>query len=278
MILLLLLVVIGLSLAMVLLVGTAAIVMLAAVRYHGLLARLPLPRILRFRFQDHRVMGKPCRTDRVLDRQGFSLGYDDRLKAARWVSYAICEDSVSVGNARVDRGDASFTRDADVPDAVQLHPDDFKRSGFDRGHLAPSDTIDFTAQSNQETFTMINIVPQHPKLNRQAWRSLENDVRRWTVRHGRLVVMTGPVYKNPPRMHKNMAIPSHFYKLIYSWEKNRCIGFIFPNREVLAKNRWRYARSAARLEEETGLRFFTSPLFWFRRPDKSQRALDWWRG
>ena len=62
---------------------------------------------------------------------------------------------------------------AKVPKSVQHPPDAYKGTGFDRGHLAPSETIDFTVSSNRETFTMINIVPQHPGLNRQAWRSLE---------------------------------------------------------------------------------------------------------
>ena len=95
---------------------------------------------------------------------------------------------------------------------------------------------------------------------------------------GRLVVITGPIFDTPPRRIRGLAIPSHFFKVVYSWDHTRCIGFLFPNREVAAANRWRYACSVAEVEEKTGLRFFRGLRWLSRRPDTTARDLDWWRG
>ena len=262
-------------LAVALLVG--GVLLFIAVRHQGEMAKLPLPRFVRFAFLDHTPLGEPCAADRVLHRAGYSLGYDDTLRAARWASYVVSADSHTVGNKKVEREDASFRIDPDIPRGSQRSSGDYKGSGFDRGHLAPSDTVDFTSKSNQETFYMSNVVPQHPRLNRQGWRSLEHDVRRWTKARGRMVVVCGPIYADPPRTHKGLFVPSHFFKVVYAWDDNRAIGFVFPNGEVRAAQRWSLACSVREVERAAGVRLFRGPRWWLRRVDKSAADVDWWK-
>jgi len=253
------------------------VLLVIAVRYRGAMAALPLPRFVRFAFLDHTLLGEPRPTDRVLHRAGYSLGYDDTLRAARWASYVVTAASHSVGNARVKREDESFRLDPDIPKDHQRVSRAYTGSGYDRGHLAPSDTVDFTEHSNDQTFFMSNVLPQHPRLNRQGWRSLEHDVRRWTKARGRMVVVCGPIFKDPPRKFKGLYVPSHFFKVVYAWDHNKAIGFVFPNREVKAAGRWRHACSVAEVERAAGIRLFRGPRWWLRRVDRDAAEVDWWK-
>ena len=53
-----------------------------------------------------------------------------------------------------------------------------------------------------------------------------------------------------------MPVPSRFYKVIYSYNANKAIGFIFRNKPITAGDLWKYAMSIQEVEEKTGLKFF----------------------
>lgn len=40
-----------------------------------------------------------------------------------------------------DRARSAFKADADAPDAFRVHPSQFLKSGYDKGHLAPARTL-----------------------------------------------------------------------------------------------------------------------------------------
>nr|XP_019950796.1 PREDICTED: endonuclease domain-containing 1 protein-like [Paralichthys olivaceus] len=52
--------------------------------------------------------------------------------------------------------------------------DDYKHSGFDRGHLNPNGH--HAVPGRNATFTLTNVVPQNPKLNQNAWRIHESEL------------------------------------------------------------------------------------------------------
>ncbi|MDY6992050.1 MAG: DNA/RNA non-specific endonuclease [Pseudomonadota bacterium] len=225
-----------------------------------------------FSFRNHRQLGEPCPTDIIIDRDGYSLGFSQDKKTALWVAYIISKNSIGID---IDRGDR-FYPDPEIPKKYRLRPEDFTHTGYDRGHLAPSSAIDFSRRSNDQTFAMSNIVLQDPKLNRQAWKSLERIIQEWTYTKGKLGIITGPLYTQRPRRVNNIAIPKRFYKVVYAFKHKKCIGFILPNKEVAAEDLWRYALSVHALEQHTGYRFLTH-LTQAERRIKKQLDLAWWQ-
>ena len=120
----------------------------------------------------------------------YTLLYDTAYRQAAWVAYLLTREDVRRRGAR--RRNA-FRCDPEVvargwPTAVDR---DYAGSSFDRGHLLPSADRDDSRAENDATFYLSNVSPQYPKLNRNQWRLLEEQVRRWADRYDSIYVVTG---------------------------------------------------------------------------------------
>jgi endonuclease G len=138
-------------------------------------------------------------------------------------------------------------------------PDDYSRSGYDRGHLAPSADFRWDEQAQSESFFMSNMSPQTPAFNRGIWKHLEEQVRDWAKELDTVYVITGPVLSSGLQTigSSNVAVPEYYYKVIldHKESKTEAIGFILRNegsKESLAD----FAVSVDSVEKITGIDFF----------------------
>ena len=88
-----------------------------------------------------------------------------------------------------------FFPDARLRSAERASLDDYKGSGFDRGHMAPAGDMP-TAQAMAQSLSLANMVPQAPEHNRGVWaKTVEAATRKYASRATDDVnVITGPVY------------------------------------------------------------------------------------
>ena len=112
----------------------------------------------------------------ILIRNGYRLGFDPDLCAARWTIHKLSPLSIS---SKLVHKKASFLIDRDVPEECRVTSDFYEKTRWDRGHLVPNDDIQYNHRSNQQTFLMSNALPQEPELNRNAWKRLESMIRSW---------------------------------------------------------------------------------------------------
>ena len=201
-----------------------------------------------------------------VDYKHYCLGFNKEHKQANWVYYEL-------GSANL-TGKASRKNDFRVDPKISrwsATPDDYKRSGYDRGHLLPSADRDDTPSENRATFYLSNVSPQCAGLNRQIWRLLEEQVRRWAAAYDSLYVVTGPeLVPGLPRIKGGVGVPRRYFKALLVWHGGRyhAIAFLIPNRERVEGGFGDYALSVNDLERQLGY-----DLFW-RLPDSIEERVE----
>lgn len=125
----------------------------------------------------------------VRRHDGFALSYSGRHRCADWVAEYLprrrpLPAGAAADDAGADRARSEFKEDASIPPHLRARLVDFAHSGYDRGHLAPAADHASSQARMDATFTLSNVVPQSPSLNREYWARLEKFVRDLTKRFG----------------------------------------------------------------------------------------------
>ena len=86
-----------------------------------------------------------------------------------------------------------FLPDPDVRGA-KAYSNDYTKSGYDRGHMAPAADMKWSKQAMAESFYMSNICPQKPQPEPRRLEDLEEKSRQWAKKYGAVYIACGPVY------------------------------------------------------------------------------------
>lgn len=212
---------------------------------------------------------KQKRTEQVIRHEGYTVSYNSDYRIANWVAYELTgQEAKSKKHARSNK----FVPDPEVKGATAMN-EDYSRSGFDKGHLAPAGDMKWSAKAMRESFYFSNICPQVPGLNRGIWRELEEQARLWASDNGVLYVVTGPVITDSMRrLGKNrVGVPVLFYKVLCTVTdgKYEAVGFLFENRDYGKKESLKKLMLPVdRVEEVTGIDFFPA------LPDEVERVVE----
>lgn len=211
---------------------------------------------------NHLVYGVPHRSDLILCRRGYAIGYNFQMRTADWVSYYITSQSVHGPN--VERLD-NFRVDRDVPKAFRSSNTDYGGSGYDRGHMAPSASIDFSREANDETFLYSNMTPQRAGFNRNmmghtgVWGAIEDAERAWVRNRDSLYIIAGTFYGDmPDTIGRGVSVPSNFFKIVFDPARLEAIAFWMPQDENTAHLMATYIVSIDSIEDATGFDFLST--------------------
>ena len=192
----------------------------------------------------------------IIEHMGFTLSYNPSRRIPNWVAYELLDSELYGDFERADefKPDPSFK-------GRQAYDSDYRGSGWDRGHMAPSADMKWSSQVQEECFYLTNICPQNHNLNAGVWNDLEKRVRAEARYYKRLWVVCGPVVgrnKHGSIGQNKVTVPDGFFKALLTRRAEGdyiSIGFYFPNeagREPLSS----YAMSVNDLEELVGMDLF----------------------
>ncbi len=205
----------------------------------------------------------------------YVLSYNNNKGMANWVSWHLSR-AWKNNTTRCD----CFTQDATLPSGYyRASTGNYTGTGFDRGHLCPSDDRDSTATDNAATFLMTNISPQAPNMNQQTWGDLEEYCRGLIYRGNEMYIIAGG-YGNGGSGSSggttttiasgNISVPSHFWKIIVVLpvgindvsrisNTTRVISVIMPNTQTVNTHTWDYyATTVDSIESLTGYDFLSN--------------------
>lgn len=206
------------------------------------------------------------KNDIIVEHVGYTLCYNEAHEQANWVAYELTAEKTN----RVAERTNKFIIDPFVPTA-SASDEDYKGTGYDRGHLAPAADMGWSVQSMTESFYYSNMSPQVPSFNRGIWKKLEEQVRDWAVENQKIEIATGPVLSHglPVIGPNQVSVPRYYYKVILDdlQPELKCIGFILPN-EGSSFPLSHFAVSVDSVEKITGIDFFPS------LPDTIEKDLE----
>jgi endonuclease G len=199
----------------------------------------------------------------LVEHPAFTLAFDESNGGPKWVSWHLAQSD----RGKSGRGN-DFRPDALLPESSQIRPNDYRGSGYDRGHVCPSGDRTADKALNSTTFLMSNMLPQTPDLNRQLWRKFEeycrtqlragaNEMYLVSGGNGSIERIAGGKINVPAESWKVVVVlPSGEDDLKRIDKDTRVIAVLMPNKTgpEISKGAWRdYLTSVDKIEEATGL-------------------------
>lgn len=164
-------------------------------------------------------------TFKELCYRSFHLGHSGRTRTALWSAEVLDPQKMELAS-KIER-DSEFKPETRLPKAERSELTDYRGSGFDRGHLAPSADMP-SKESQQESFILSNIVPQNGRMNGGVWRELEIEVRK-RAKRGKVYLVTGPIFRGSnAALKQRVLIPTSLYKAMYVVNKGAVV-FVVTN-------------------------------------------------
>ncbi len=230
---------------------------------------------------DNLAMGNPSgATTAVANKNNFlmvkpqyALSYNNARGAPNWVSWHL--SSAWKGSAPRSN---TFKTDTSLPTGfLRVGTSFYTNTGFDRGHLCPSEDRDGSTADNVATFLMTNITPQAPDNNRVTWRELEEYARVLVDEGNELYIVAGGrgaggqgSSGSASTIHSgDVTVPSHFWKVLVVLPvgsndvsrvgaSTRVIAVDVPNNQSVDQKNWGDFRvSVDALESLTGFDFLS---------------------
>lgn len=207
--------------------------------------------------------------DNYLIDHGYYVESYNRTKCVpNWVSWHI--GAGDLGN--VDRLD-NFRPDLSLPGGwYEVDDDDYKGSGFDKGHNCPSGDRTATQDANSSTFLMDNIIPQAPNNNQHTWEHLESYCRDQVKKGNEVYVIMGNYGTGGTGSrgyaktigHGRINVPAHIWKVVVVIpdgnndlsrinSNTRVIAIDTPNDNNLSSNWEDYLTTVSAIERTTGM-------------------------
>jgi endonuclease G len=164
---------------------------------------------------------------RDLCYEAFAVGHSGTTHTPLWSAEHLT--AIEIEEAQTLSRHDRFHAEPALPRAERAELSDYAHSGFDRGHLAPSGDMP-TPQAQAQSFTLANMTPQAPALNRGLWEEIEVATRNLATDHGELYVVTGPVFERDiGALNGRVRVPSAMFKAIYDPSRREAGAYVADN-------------------------------------------------
>ena len=210
---------------------------------------------------EHLLLGNPSNAGQdnpdnlLIERDQYVLSYSRDRNSLNWASWWV--DPRWLG--RTSRQD-DFRVDGGLPKGFyQATPSEYRRSGYDRGHMVPSGDRTASTRDNSITFLMTNIFPQAQENNRGPWRALEEHGRDLVRQQGKSLYVIGGTYGDKGSVGE-VTVPGRIWKVMVVMDsindqvtrRSQVIAVDMPNSDRIEDDWQTYRTTVDRIEIATG--------------------------
>ena len=110
------------------------------------------------------------KVDTIIVEKAYTSHFSSAIKQPLFVTYTLFHYA-----GGCDRKGMDFVSDSIIKTAKDK---DYKKSGYDKGHLVPAEDMASDCSKMLSTFKYTNCIPQSPKLNRGKWAQMEEEIRK----------------------------------------------------------------------------------------------------
>ena len=194
-------------------------------------------------------------SERILYRKAYVVSYNSVNRIPNWVAWHLTAEHAK---GRIKRPNNAWHEDVDVV-TPRATSQDFRDSGWTRGHMCPAGDNKWDKEAMYETFLLTNCCPQNGNLNSGDWNQIEMSCRKWAERFGDVYIVCGPILFK--QQHETIGpnkvtVPEAFFKIVACLNSEpKGIGFICRNTEGKRKKDF-YVNTISQVERITGMTFF----------------------
>lgn len=188
----------------------------------------------------------------IIRHKHYILSYSEEHEQAEWVAYYL------TGDAKQLRYERPYFKQDPLVATDSAHWNNYKNTGYDKGHLVPAGDMRFSEDAYKDTFLTSNVAPQNKAFNAGVWNRLEQKIRYWAEKYKAVYIITGGV------LHDNMvtigeeevAVPDYFYKIVVRFQNDDLVmlAFLIPNAKSDAPL-YTFATTIEEIEQITGIDF-----------------------
>ena len=146
-----------------------------------------------------------------------------------------------------------FRPDPLLPEYTDLI-DDYKHSGFDRGHMTPAaSNLCMGKDIMLETFYFSNMTPQYHSLNAGDWKTLETMTRSLSLQMDSIHVWAGAI--GSMKKIGRVSVPTMFWKVVYVKKSGDKRAYLFKHTNEKPVGLVKHAVKVEEIEKLTGFKF-----------------------
>jgi endonuclease G, mitochondrial len=147
-----------------------------------------------------------CNGQLIVKKAIYKANFSNSFHEPRYVSYTLYK-----GGGNCSRDGFRFKNDDTRLECAT--DDDYKGSGYEKGHLTNAEDFAFDCSKDELTFRYYNCLPQTPNLNKGLWKTNETLIRQWS-QNDKLYIICGGFFRGVKM--KNIAVPSYCWKVVQS--------------------------------------------------------------
>jgi len=257
---------------------SSAVVNVDAAKHHPAIKRYGAPETSKMRFLSN-----------------FVSEFDYRTRTPRWVQEHLSSEQ----DSRASRKGVHYKEDDQIEEDFRALLSHYRRSGYDRGHMAPAANNKGSETSMRESFLLgTNTAPQvGAGFNQDYWARFEQFIRQLRKDCSDVYIITGPLFLPAKKTDnawqagwsflgtapKLMSVPTHYFKVVLADVKpssplhkngKHIVGaFVMPNAQIHPRMPLSsFVVPLSLLEQASGIRVF--PKFFGENRLELKDAVD----